>query len=50
MTALTIPTELAAVYVALGWHLVHEGCCGLAYVMPPVHVMPARPPRWRTSR
>jgi hypothetical protein len=21
--------------IALGWRLVHEGCCGQAHVMPP---------------
>jgi hypothetical protein len=35
MIAVAIPTEFADVYVALGWRLVHEGCCGQAHVMPP---------------
>ena len=47
---LAIPTEFADVYVALGWSLAQEGCCGLAmHVMPPA--VPALPPRrsrlWR---
>jgi hypothetical protein len=47
---LAIPTEFADVYVALGWRLIYEGCCGLAHIMPPVPVTPARSPRWRTAR
>jgi hypothetical protein len=35
MTALTIPVELTPIYVALGWRLVDEGCCGQAHVAPP---------------
>jgi hypothetical protein len=51
MTALTIPVELAAIYTALGWRLVYEGCCGLAHVIPPT--VPARLSRrsrlWRPA-
>jgi hypothetical protein len=50
MSALTIPVELPAVYTALGWRLVYEGCCGQAHVVPPAPVTPARSPRWRTAR
>jgi hypothetical protein len=32
---IAIPVELVRVYIALGWRLVDEGCCGLARVMPP---------------
>jgi hypothetical protein len=32
---MAIPIDLAAVYVALGWRLVDECCCGSARVMPP---------------
>jgi hypothetical protein len=35
MSALAVPVDLAAVYVALGWRLVHEACCDHAYVKPP---------------
>jgi hypothetical protein len=33
--ALTIPIDLAAIYTALGWRLVDEGCCDQARVVPP---------------
>jgi hypothetical protein len=33
--SLTIPIDIADLYVALGWRLVHVGCCGHAYIVPP---------------
>jgi hypothetical protein len=38
MAAMRVPSELADAYLANGWLLIREDCCGSTHIAPPMRV------------